>query len=207
MDNLTEAFVTPYIPTIYTTPCTLEYVQKGKEISRDLFAERDSVVVIVFNITRDVLVLVKQFRAAAYVNDIPLQERESKIDVTKHGTSCSIALEWCAGIVDKNASLEQIAREEVLEELGYHVPLESLQRICSFPNGVYSTSALQTIFYCEVTDDMRVHQGGGIDDEIIEVVEMSAEEMKKYVENDDLCSPSNVLFGFYWFLENKCNDL
>ena len=35
----------------------------------------------------------------------------------------------CAGIVDKARSLAEIAREEVLEETGYDVPVESLEKI------------------------------------------------------------------------------
>ena len=38
----------------------------------------------------------------------------------------------CAGIVDKHLSLEEIAKEEVLEECGYDVPLLDLQKIASY---------------------------------------------------------------------------
>lgn len=205
MNKLTEAYVTDYIPTIYSTPCTVEYTQDGKKFQTDLLFERDSVVIIVYNITRDVLIFVKQFRPAAYVSNIPQNERQSQIDISKHTAENSIALEWCAGLVDKNISIEKIAQEEVLEECGYNVPLNGLQLICTFPNGSFTTGARQTLFYCEVTDDMKVSAGGGIDDEIIEVVEVTVPQMLKYIESGDMCSPSNVMFGFYWFLENKCN--
>lgn len=42
-----------------------------------------------------------------------------------------ITYELCAGIVDKDTSLEQIAQAELLEECGYKVPLDKLERICS----------------------------------------------------------------------------
>lgn len=46
--------------------------------------------------------------------------------------SCGLTLELCAGIVDKQIPLKEIAREEVLEECGYDVPADSLQQIISY---------------------------------------------------------------------------
>jgi UDP-sugar diphosphatase len=43
-----------------------------------------------------------------------------------------IALEICAGIVDKDKPIDEIAREEVLEECGYNIELKDLQRIMSY---------------------------------------------------------------------------
>jgi len=40
-------------------------------------------------------------------------------------------LELCAGIVDKDVTLEEIAREELLEEVGYDVPVSLLEKIVS----------------------------------------------------------------------------
>lgn len=38
----------------------------------------------------------------------------------------------CAGIIDKNKSIEEIAREEVLEECGYEVKVSNLEKILSY---------------------------------------------------------------------------
>lgn len=45
--------------------------------------------------------------------------------------------------------------------------------------------------------------GGGIDDEIIDVVYLSIPELKSYVQSPDIASPSECLHGIYWFLFNK----
>lgn len=51
---------------------------------------------------------------------------------------------------------------------------------------------------------MRVSTGGGTDDELIEVVEMTVEDVKKYVTQKGVVnSPPSFLFGIYWFLLNK----
>lgn len=47
--------------------------------------------------------------------------------------SAGITYELCAGLVDKpDLSLEEIARQEVLEECGYDVPASKLKRITSY---------------------------------------------------------------------------
>ena len=45
--------------------------------------------------------------------------------------------------------------------------------------------------------------GGGVDDEMIEVVEMTPEEARKYVEQEQVNSTVGLLFGVNWFLANK----
>lgn len=47
--------------------------------------------------------------------------------------SAGVTYELCAGLVDKpNLSLEEIARQEVLEECGYDVPASKLKKITSY---------------------------------------------------------------------------
>lgn len=50
--------------------------------------------------------------------------------------SAGVTYELCAGLVDKpDLSLEEIARQEVLEECGYDVPASKLKRITSYRSG------------------------------------------------------------------------
>lgn len=203
MENITNVHVTDYIPTIYTTPCTMRYTQNGKTLERGIFAERNGVLIIVYNKTQDCLTLVKQFRPAVYLSRIPEGERRGVIDTTKYPPDLGITLEFCAGLEDKNASTEQIAREEILEECGYDVPLSSLEKVGTFKNLTETTGARSTLFYCEVTDEMRATTGGGVDDEFIEVIEMSVEKVLDYASSNYVNSPMNFMFVLYWFLYNK----
>lgn len=67
-----------------------------------------------------------------------------------------------------------------------------------------ASGAKQTLFYCELTDEDKTNQGGGVDDELIDVVEFSIEDAKKLVSKGaDNNSPSSFLFGVLWFLANK----
>ena len=57
---------------------------------------------------------------------------KSIVDTKKYPGSLGITYELCAGIVDKNVSLAEIAKMEVLEECGYDVPIDSIEKVTSF---------------------------------------------------------------------------
>lgn len=54
------------------------------------------------------------------------------IDLEKYPPKIGVTLELCAGIVDKDLPLVEIAREEVLEECGYDVPVERMEEIMTY---------------------------------------------------------------------------
>ncbi|KAJ8957680.1 hypothetical protein NQ318_017572 [Aromia moschata] len=190
MDKVSDVTVKPLDKSIYMKPFTMHYIQNGTKKTWDLLSVHDSVAIIIYNITRDVLIFVKQFRPAVYFGTIPEEERkvDNKIDTEKYPPELGITIELCAGIVDKDLPLDVIAKEEVLEE-------------CD-PELVHS-EVCRLRFYCEVTDDMKVSEGGGIGDEIIDVIEMSVDEVKKYVSQDNVKSPPSFMFSIYWFLYHK----
>lgn len=70
----------------------------------------------------------------------PCDREADEIDTSKYPAALGITLEMCAGIVDKNKSLHAIAKEEVLEECGYDVPIKDLQKITSYRSVVISKS-------------------------------------------------------------------
>ncbi|KAJ8914383.1 hypothetical protein NQ315_017473 [Exocentrus adspersus] len=203
MDKISEITIKPLEKSIYLKPYTMHFVQNGFKKTWDLLTVHDSVAVVIYNITRNVLVFVKQFRPAVYYGTIPVEDRKSEIDILKYPPRIGITLELCAGIVDKKITLKEIAKEEILEECGYDIPINKLEKIGSYCSGVGTSGSLQTAFYCEVTDEMKISTGGGVEDEIIEVVEMTIDEVKKYIDQDYIKSPPSFLFGIYWFLCNK----
>lgn len=183
--------------SIYLKPFSVEYRQNGKERLENCIKQHDAVAIIIYNTTRNVLVFVKQFRPPIYISDVPENERNS-VDVNKYPSSLGITLEVCAGIVDKNLTLPEIAKEEVLEECGYDVPLSNLIEIAHTEHAPHMTT-----YYCEVTDDMRVNVGGGVDDEMIDIVEMSVEDVKQYISQEHVRSPPSFMFCMYWFLYTR----
>ena len=65
--------------------------------------------------------------------DTPAGEAQEGETPGQPPASAGVTYELCAGLVDKpNLSLEEIARQEVLEECGYDVPVAKLRRITSY---------------------------------------------------------------------------
>ncbi|XP_066279391.1 uridine diphosphate glucose pyrophosphatase NUDT14-like isoform X3 [Branchiostoma lanceolatum] len=130
---------------------------------------------------------------------------EEKDGVESLAGSEGVTYELCAGIVDKDVSLKEIAQSEILEEVGFQVPLEKIEEVTSYRGNVGVAGSLQTLFYAEVTDDMRVSTGGGVQEEgeMIEVVELPLGDSRKFIMDSSINRPGLLLFAFMWFYDTK----
>ncbi|XP_048062601.1 uridine diphosphate glucose pyrophosphatase NUDT14 isoform X2 [Megalobrama amblycephala] len=194
----------------------------------------DSVSVLIFNTTSHCFILVKQFRPAVYMSEWerskpkplqPAEEESAEAPPTEAKVpeenqtgdsseetaspqppaSAGVTYELCAGLVDKpNLSLEEIARQEVLEECGYDVPVTKLRKITSYRSGVGVTGSKQTMFYAEVSEENRVGEGGGKpqEGELIEVVKVPLHEAMTFAFDESLPKTMGVIFSFIWFHSN-----
>uniref|UniRef100_A0A8D3E0T5 Uridine diphosphate glucose pyrophosphatase NUDT14 n=1 Tax=Scophthalmus maximus TaxID=52904 RepID=A0A8D3E0T5_SCOMX len=206
--------------------CVISFLQNGTKKSWDFMQTHDSVSVLIFNTSSHCFVLVKQFRPAVYMCEWerskkqkpqPAEKTEEEasggpVDLGGGGSSsqwppatAGLTYELCAGLVDKpDLSLEEIARQEVLEECGYDVPASKLKRITSYRSGVGVTGAKQTMFYAEVSDDNCVSAGGGEprEGELIEVVKVPLHEAMTFAYDERIPKTMGVIFSFIWFHNN-----
>lgn len=111
--------------------------------------------------------------------------------------------ELCAGIIDKDTSLEQIAKEEIDEECGYDVPLESIEKITSFYTNVGVSGGCQSLFYAKIDESMKIHDGGGINDEEIDLMFLPLDEIEEFMYDESKAKTPGLMFSFYWFMKNK----
>jgi len=160
------------------------YRQNGLKRDWDIVKSYDSVAILIYNKDIESFILVKQFRAAVYANN-------------RDG----MTIELCAGIIDKDLTLEQIAQEEIAEECGYQVPLESIERVTEFYTSVGFAGCKQTLYYAEVNNSMKISDGGGIDGEVIEVIELSSLEAKRFIYNESMAKTPGLMFAFMWFFD------
>ena len=158
------------------------YIQDGTPKNWEVVEAHDSVAILIWHREHDAFVLVRQFRPAVYLND--------------HN---GMTVELCAGLVDKPLSLEQIAREEILEECGYDVPIEGIERITAFHTSVGFAGSRQTLYYAEVDETMRISDGGGIDQEQIEVIELPTSEAEAFVYDETVAKTPGLMFAFVWW--------
>ena len=68
-----------------------------------------------------------------------------------------------------------------------------------------TSGSLQTLFYIQVTDDMKVGQGGGNPEEgeLIEVVEIPVSESFAFLMDETVETPVGLLFGITWYMACK----
>ena len=178
--------IVPLEDSPYVRPKTMLYTYKGKPRRWDLVEVHDSVAILLADPLKEYFILVKQFRPSVYLHN-----------------QDGFTYELCAGIVDKKSSVEQIAKEEVLEECGYDIPLEQMERVTSFFSSVGFGASTQTLFYAEVSESLRVSEGGGIDVEDIEVVYLPFSEAKHFIYDESIAKTPGVLFAIEWYFTHK----
>jgi len=175
----------------YIEPIEIHYTLKGEQKKWEAIISHDSVAILLWHTEKKAFVLVKQLRATV------LHAQEDN----------GYTYELCAGIIDKDLSDAQIAQEEVLEECGYAISLESIQRVTVFYPSVGVTGAKQTLFYAQCNESMRVNEGGGLAEEDIEVIYLPIEEVKEFMFDESYHKTPGMMMAFYWFLENKYTSL
>ena len=124
-------------------------------------------------------------------------------------SSTGLTHELCAGVVDSENSYEQITKEEILEECGYDVPLNCIEKITSYYSSVGVSGSYQTLFYAEVSDDMLVNKGGGsaAEGEMIDVVYISLDEITTFMYDEKKLKTPSVVLAIMWFLQKKLPSL
>ena len=111
-------------------PVRIRYQQDGEQRDWDVVRAHDGVSIIIFNVSRKKLVFVRQYRPAFYYTFLP--EKLGPVDLKQYPPSLGLTLELCAGIVDKDKSFVEIAKDEVREECGYEAPIEDFKYVITF---------------------------------------------------------------------------
>lgn len=131
MLDFTEVNIVPFPhDSPWLRPVRMKFIQDGQEKNWDLLRGHDSVSIIVFNVSRKKLLFVRQFRSSVYFSCLP--EKQETVDLKKYPPALGITLELCAGIVDKDKPLEEIAQDELREECGYEAPASAFQKVITY---------------------------------------------------------------------------
>ena len=139
----------------------------------------DSVHVLVDNAETAEILVVKQVRVPVLCNDKSLNGE---------------VIEACAGLVDKDTNIQQIAKEEILEELGYDVPTEEVLLLKSLKSSVGTAGTNSHAFIARVDETMKVSDGGGIDGEDIEVVRIPYEDVDAFFFDSDIHTDAITMY-------------
>ncbi|MBW3129401.1 NUDIX domain-containing protein [Hymenobacter profundi] len=132
-------------------------VQDGdKELQRERFEPGQAVAALVFDTQKEKFLLVQQYRVGA------------EADV----------LEIVAGMIDpEDKNPEEALRREIQEELGY--PVDALIPIAEVYASPGNSAERHYIYYAEVSKQTGTGGGVASENEHLELVELTAEELYK----------------------------
>lgn len=123
------------------------------ERTREAYDRGNGATILLYDLSRRTVLLTRQFRLPTYVN----------------GNASGMLLETCAGLLDAD-NPEDCIRRETREETGYDI--RDVRKVFEAYMSPGSVTEILHFFIAEYSASERVDDGGGIDDEDIEVVEM-----------------------------------
>jgi UDP-sugar diphosphatase len=171
----------------FIKPIKISYIQNKQPKEWEAVISHDSVATLLWHVEKRAFILVKQLRVTV---------------LNTHKTN-GYTYELCAGIIDKNTSDVQIAKEEIVEECGYDIDVQKIEKVTSFYTSVGISGAKQTLYYAECDDSMQINSGGGLEEEEIEVIYLPLEEAKEFMFDESYHKTPGLMMAFYWFFENK----
>lgn len=186
--NIADISFCECVDSKYVKPARMCYSENGIKKQWDFIKSLDSVAILLYHKDKDSLLFVKQFRPAVFVQN-------------GQNLASGYTYELCAGLMDKDKSIEQIAKEEVLEECGYSV--NALEPIATFATSVGTSGATQHLFFAEIDEGKKLNAGGGIDGEVIELVFVKVGELEAFLHDESKIKTPGLGFGVMWFLRYK----
>lgn len=148
--------------------------EMSEEITRLNFNRGDSVALLLYDEGKDSVILVKQFRYPAYVNDGP-----------------GWILEVVAGVIEGERDAVSVARAELLEEAGYEVDhLELISRFYVSPGGTSERIHLYLGY-----SHQKIGSGGGLrsEHEDIQAMEIPLDEAIKMIDTGEICDAKTII--------------
>jgi nudix-type nucleoside diphosphatase (YffH/AdpP family) len=158
---------------------TFDFFREGRaphRLSWEVFDRRNASAILLHNVERDTVTLVRQLRIAAHL-------------AGEH----AYLLEVPAGFIDDGETPMQAALREALEETGWKI-VKATPAFAAFMSPGSVTEKLHC-FYAAVTDADRIAAGGGLDDEQedLEVVEISFAEALEMVEAGEIVDAKTIM--------------
>lgn len=177
----------------YIRPFSIVFSQNGIRRKWDCIKAHDSVSCLIYHRERDAFLFVKQFRPSLWYH-------ETGGDLSKKN-DVGFSYEFCAGLCDKEGlSPKQTMIEEILEETGYAT--NDVNYITSSFTGLGFCANRQSVFYAIIDESMKKGQGGGVDDECIELVFIPRDEIYEFLYDETKPKGAGALFGVLWFMDN-----
>lgn len=160
---------------------TFDYLQKdGTWIkqSREAYDRGNGAAILLYNNETKTVILTQQFRMPTYIN----------------GNQTGMMIEACAGLLDED-NPEDCIRRETEEETGFRIT--DVKKIYEAYMSPGSVTEILYFFVAEYNDDHRINEGGGIDHENIEVMELDFEAALAMVKSGEIKDAKTIMLLQY----------
>ncbi|WP_039055821.1 GDP-mannose pyrophosphatase NudK [Enterobacter sp. Bisph1] len=154
--------------------------QNGEVVrhKREVYDRGNGATILLYNREKQSVVLIRQFRIASWVN----------------GNEDGRLIETCAGLLDDDEP-EVCIRKEAIEETGYQVgEVRKVFELYMSPGGV---TEIVHFFIAEYHDGQRANNGGGVEDEDIEVLELPFKQALEMVKRGEIRDGKAVILLQY----------
>jgi GDP-mannose pyrophosphatase NudK len=166
---------------------TFDYQTKNGEWitqSREAYDRGNGAVIMLYNVDKKTVILTRQFRMPTYIN----------------GNTDGMMIEACAGLLDADDPLTAILRETE-EETGYKLTHVEKVFECFMSPG--SVTEILYFFIAEYSDNTHKEEGGGIDNEDIDVLEIGIDKAFKMIKTGEIKDAKTIMLLQYLKLEGK----
>jgi ADP-ribose pyrophosphatase len=162
-------------------------------LSRELLQRHEAVGVLPYDPQLDAILLIEQFRVGALSHQLQQQPSDQR--------ASPWMLEIIAGLIDKDESVETVARREAEEEAAIVInALEPIHRYYSSPGGTDEYCSL----YCGQAD---LRQAGGVhglaeEGEDIRIHVLAAARCQQLLD-EGVVRNAHALIALQWFVMNR----
>jgi len=153
--------------------------------SREAYDRGNGAAILLYDKSTENVILTQQFRLPSFLN----------------GNETGMMIEVCAGLLDDD-NPEDCIKRETEEETGYKIShVEKIFEAYMSPGAV---TEILHFFIAEYSKDMKINDGGGLDDEgeDIEVLELSFEEALQMIDTGAIKDAKTIMLLQYLRLKN-----
>lgn len=153
--------------------------------SREAYDRGNGAVILLYNQKQRTVILTRQFRLPTYIN----------------GNPDGMLIEACAGLLDKD-NAEDCIRRETEEETGYKIG--EVKKVFEAYMSPGSVTEILYFFIAEYSSDMKISQGGGLEEEAenIEVLEWLFDDCLAMIDSGEIKDAKTIMLLQYLSLKN-----
>ncbi|OPC06488.1 GDP-mannose pyrophosphatase [Elizabethkingia ursingii] len=162
---------------------TFEYTKEDGSIqtqSREAYDRGNGATILLYNKDTRTVILTRQFRLPTYLN----------------GNKTGMLIEACAGLLDQD-NPEDCIRRETEEETGYKV--KDVRKVFEAYMSPGSVTEILYFFIAEYSKDMKVADGGGLEEEEenIEVLETGIDKAMDMITTGEIKDAKTIMLLQY----------